>query len=91
MVSPLLLPGQPGFNQILATPPPDPRRGVNYVVRTDSSLMEAVGDDDLEDYLQGGEYDERLDQIEQENSAEIPINEGLRSSVLYLPCSISFG
>ncbi|MEM9815542.1 MAG: hypothetical protein AAF827_03880 [Cyanobacteria bacterium P01_D01_bin.6] len=86
----LLLPGQPGFNQILATPPPDPRQGVAYVQRVDSPVMEAVELSELDEYMLGGEYGERLEQIEIEDAqaTEIPINQGLKSSVLYLPCSV---
>ena len=84
----LIYPGHPDFGTWMAIPPPDPRAGVNYVHRVNGAVMEAVTDDELEDYLQGGEYEERLDEIE-EQEAEIPINEGLQSDVLYLPVSVA--
>lgn len=81
----LLLPGSPEYNRLLAVPPPN--RGERfYVVRPGGSgLMESVSDSELDEYLNSGEYDERLDEI---GDNEIEINSELRSDVLYLPCSI---
>lgn len=83
--SKLLLPGDPGFNETLASPPPG-IQNTNYVVRPGSMLMEAVTEAELREYLLSGEYADRTGEIE----AEIPTNEGLASDVLILPTSISF-
>lgn len=66
----LLLPGEPGFYEILArTPPPDWRAAADrdgntyaYVCEPGSGLLRAVGSVELEEYLAGGEWDERLDE-----------------------------
>jgi hypothetical protein len=89
----LLLPGQPGFNEILATPPPDPGREFNYIVRPGSSgVAEIASEAELTEYLNSGEYDERLAEIEIESNSltEVSINSNLRSDVLHLPCCVSF-
>jgi hypothetical protein len=67
----LFLPGDPGFDETLATPPPDWGRaaaadGQSYafVVRPGSGgVAEAVTLEELEDFLDGGEYEERLQEI----------------------------
>lgn len=66
----LILPGDPLFNETLASPPPDwgahrdqYHGACHYVVRPGSMLMEAVSPGELEEYLNGGEYDERLEEI----------------------------
>ena len=87
----LLLPGQPGFAETLLIPPPSPGMSCDWVMRKGEMLMEAVTGDQLDEYFDSGEYDERLEEIEPEQpqTSEIPINEGLRSTVLYLPCSVA--
>lgn len=84
----LLLPGDPGFNEILATPPPDPGRQYAYVVRAGQQAAEYVSAEDLQDYLEGGEYDQRLSEIDAQ-AQEVEINQDLTSDVLYLPCSVT--
>lgn len=92
MSSPLLLPGEPGFVEILATPPPDPGKQYAYIVRPGSGgIPELATVGELDEYLNSGEYDERLDEIGQEESNAIPINQKLHSDVLYLPKSIKIG
>lgn len=66
----LILPGHPLFDLTLATPRPD-WRGVAakdeqyaFVTEPGSGLMRPVTQADLEDYLYGGEYDERLEEID---------------------------
>lgn len=76
----LLLPGEPGFNEILALPPPSNNRNVSYVVRSGGTLIESVDDAELEEYFDSGEYDERLEQIDIEEA---------ESDILYLPSSVS--
>lgn len=68
----LILPGDPEFNFTLATsPPPNWRQAaakgggfVNFVIEPNSGLMRPVTPEELTEYLEGGEYDERLDEIE---------------------------
>lgn len=77
MTSPLLLlPGQPGFSQILATPLPIP--GQNFICRAGSDVLEpvAAGSEAEREYFLSGEYDARLEEIE--------------SDILYLPCHVEF-
>ena len=69
----LILPGNPLFDLTLATPRPDwrdtaVRDGNTYafVAEPGSGLMRPVTESELEDYLEGGEYDARLAEIEDE-------------------------
>jgi hypothetical protein len=69
----LILPGDPLFAQTLLTPRPDWQQvaikdGDTYafVVRPGSCLCEPVTSEDLTDYLEGGEYDDRLLEIDGE-------------------------
>ncbi len=74
----ILLPGDPGFSETLAAPPPNwgevaARDGSSYAfaVRPDSGgVAEAVTLSELEDFLYSGEYDERLDEIAAEEALE---------------------
>ena len=72
----LLLPTDPGFHEILATPPPTQGRGVNFVCRSGSDVAEEVNERELNEYLEGGEYDQRLQDIQ--------------SDFLWLPDEIEF-
>lgn len=80
----ILLPGDPGFAETLAAPPPNwgdvaARDGSSYAfaVRPGSGgVAEAVTLSELEDFIYGGEYDERLDEIDVEEELyeeEIPL------------------
>ena len=67
----LILPGNPLFDLTLATPPPDWESVANkdgdtyaFVAEPKSGLMRPVTSKELKDYLHGGEYDERLAEIE---------------------------
>ncbi len=83
----LLLPGDPEFRFWLAIPPPDSQHA--YVVRPGGNgLQESVSVEELDDYLLSGEYDERLEEIDEEDAA-IEIEQP-RSSILYLPTAVSF-
>ena len=62
----LLLPSDPGFYEILATPPPTKGQGVNFVCRSGQDVAEEVSEGELTEYLEGGEYDQRLQDIESE-------------------------
>jgi len=61
----ILLPGEPGFAEILATPPPDPGKDYAYVVMPGSGGLLARVDPgrELDEYLLGGAYQERLEEI----------------------------
>ena len=67
----LILPGHPLFNLTLLTPRPD-WQGVAaedeeyaFVAEPGSGLMRPATQRELEDYLYGGEYDERLEDLEE--------------------------
>lgn len=71
--SPLILPGDPLFDATLMTPRPDwgqvaARDGDNYAFVFDpgSLLPRPVTMAELDDYLQGGAYDEQMMEIELE-------------------------
>jgi hypothetical protein len=63
----LILPGNPLFNLTLSTaPPPNWRETAAnhgtfaFVAEPGSGLMRPASPDELQDYLEGGEYEERL-------------------------------
>lgn len=70
-MSGLILPGHPLFDLTLATAiPPGWRQEaescnaqVAFVAELGSGLLRPVSPDDLVDYLEGGEYDERCQEI----------------------------
>ncbi|MEH2198638.1 hypothetical protein [Nostoc sp.] len=67
----IILPGDPEFDWTLQTSiPPHWRQvaqqdpgGFAFCARAGSGVLEPMTDEDLEEYLYGGEYDERLEQI----------------------------
>jgi hypothetical protein len=66
----LILPGDPLFNETLMNPPPNwgevaDRDGdcVSFVADPVTGLFRAVTQAELEEYLEGGEYEERLIEI----------------------------
>lgn len=81
----LILPGNPLFLPTLATPPPEKGRpGYAYVCRAGSDVLELVEERDLDEYLEGGEHDERLSEI----GGDIDYTDDeLNSDILYLPNS----
>lgn len=68
----LILPGDPGFDFTLATAIPPGWLAVaeqigqqcSFVADRDSGLLRPATDQELTEYLYGGEYDERLEDIE---------------------------
>jgi hypothetical protein len=73
----------------MAIPPPDTNHA--YVVRPGGNgLMESVSIDELDEYLLSGEYDERLEEIEEEDTTTVIEIEQPRSNILYLPTAVSF-
>lgn len=72
--SPLILPGTPEFNLTLgAVLPPDWHQvayqtngDFAFIARAGSGLLEPVPWEVAEEYMEGGEWDERLNQIDEE-------------------------
>ncbi|MHC5824346.1 MAG: hypothetical protein ACYT04_53040 [Nostoc sp.] len=74
----LILPGHPKFDWTLSTAIPfhwkqvaqqDPD-GFAFCARAGSALLEPMTDKQLEEYLYGGEYDERLEEIDEADIRE---------------------
>jgi hypothetical protein len=70
----LILPGHPLFEATLqSTLPPGWRQFAHsnpefgFVARAGSGILEAVSYKDLEEYIEGGEYDERLEEMGDED------------------------
>ncbi|WP_416671549.1 hypothetical protein [Egbenema bharatensis] len=68
----LILPGDPEFDRTLASPPPNWREVAArnsgeyaFVARSGSGLLEPVSFRELDDYLEGGEYAQRLQESDQ--------------------------
>ena len=65
----IMLPGDPGFNETLLTPRPDweevaARDGNTYaLVVGEDGIARPVTSIELEEYLEGGEYEQRLMQL----------------------------
>jgi len=71
----LILPGDPEFDLTLASPPPNwqqvaaQHRGeFAFVARSGSGLLEPVSFQELEEYLEGGEYAQRLQDSGQDDT-----------------------
>lgn len=67
----LLLPHEKGFQEILSTPPPSPQN-TNFVVRKGGLMMESVDSNHLSEYLQGGEYEERMEEVDEDGLLWLP-------------------
>lgn len=66
----LILPGHPFFDEYLySTLPPGWRDyafhnpDFAFVGKSGSGILEAVSEEDFEEYIEGGEYDERLEEM----------------------------
>lgn len=59
----LLLPGDPEFERTLGTVLPPAAPGQVFIVRAGSSILEPATPDEVDEYLLGGEYDERLEEL----------------------------
>ncbi|KGF71353.1 hypothetical protein DO97_00995 [Neosynechococcus sphagnicola sy1] len=61
----LILPGHPDFYPTLYghLPPVGGQEHMNFVVRPGELLMSPVSEAELRDYLNSGEYDDRLSEI----------------------------
>ena len=70
-MSKLILPGDALFDFTLSQSLPPNWNAISnqnggqcaFVVRLDTGIMEAVSDPDLDEYLYGGEYIERVEQV----------------------------
>lgn len=56
----LILPGNPLYDLTLGLNLPPALAGSFFVARAGSGLLEAVSEQEFNEYLYGGEYDERL-------------------------------
>jgi hypothetical protein len=70
----LLLPGHPLFNLILATPPPDYNQKlhscgepVSFAMDAEKGIFRCVDPSELKEYLEGGEYDEINEDLDEED------------------------
>ncbi len=66
MASPLILPGDPEFDFTLATmPPPGTIAGgdIAFIARAGSGILHPATQVEVREYLEGGEYDQRLAEI----------------------------
>lgn len=72
----LILPGDPGFYETLSTPPPGWRSEVPsssnafFIVRKGSELLQPVSEQEYIEYSEGGEFEERWDEIDDSLSDE---------------------
>lgn len=73
----LVLPGDPEFNWILQTArPPNWQEKAKdddqyaFVGKTGSGIVEAVNRQEFDEYVYGGEYDERLEEIGDDDDFE---------------------
>ena len=67
----LILPGHPLFDVTLATPPPDwkvkqekSNDGINFVKDLETGIFRSVNDQELTEYLCGGEYEEVMSEYD---------------------------
>lgn len=67
----LILPGDPEFYATLGTTLPPSPPGSAYIVRAGSLLLEPATQEEIDEYLLGGEYDERLSEMEPEEDEEL--------------------
>jgi hypothetical protein len=67
----IILPGDPLFDETLATPPPNwwnskpMETEIALVCDSQSGLMRPASPEELWDYVYGGEYEERLQAIDE--------------------------
>jgi hypothetical protein len=68
-MSPLILPGDPEFAITLGTALPPATPDAVFIVRPGSLLMEPVSADEATEYLNSGEYDDRLLELDDDATA----------------------
>ena len=78
----LILPGHPDFTPTLQAAPffwqemqKDKCQTISYVVDSESGLLRPVKEDDLEEYVYGGELDKVIEQQEEEEEFELFFNQ----------------
>ena len=72
-MSVIITPESPLFYPTLyGTLPPNTDRGACFIVRADNPLLVPATNDELEDYLNSGEYDQRLSDIGWESDWDEP-------------------
>lgn len=59
----LILPGDPEFYTTLGTVTPPAAPDQVFIVRAGSLILEPASPDEVDEYLNGGEYDERLQEM----------------------------
>ncbi|MBL1179448.1 hypothetical protein [Pantanalinema sp. GBBB05] len=64
----LILPGDPEFYQTLGTTLPPAAPDQVFIVRAGSLILEPASPDEVDDYLQSGEYDQRLAEMGDDDS-----------------------
>lgn len=80
----VILPSDPGFYELLSQFLPPGWQQVRskhhgefvFVFRAGSPLMEPVGMDEFDEYFGGGEYDDRLAEIEDDDRDDEELTEG---------------
>ena len=59
----ILLPGDPEYELTLGTVLPPAAPGQVFIVRAGSLILEPATPDEVDEYLMGGEYDERMGEL----------------------------
>lgn len=74
MNSPLFLPGDPRFNETLANPDlfnyealGATKGSMTFIARSDTGLLEPATSEELAEYIYGGEYEERMTRLGEDN------------------------
>lgn len=66
----LILPGDPEFHFTLGTVTPPAAPDQVFIVRSGSLIMEPATPEEVDEYLQSGEYDQRLVEMDDDDSEE---------------------
>lgn len=67
----LILPGDPEFYMTLGTvTPPAPVDSV-FIVRSGSLILEPATPEEVDEYLAGGEYEQRMEEMDDEDSWDV--------------------
>lgn len=77
-MSKLILPGDSEFDFTLGTVPPPAPPGAVFIARAGSGILEPASPEEIREYLNGGEYDERMEEIDEDEEWEAG-NESLLS------------
>lgn len=66
----LILPGDPEFHLTLGTVTPPAAPDQVFIVRSGSLIMEPATPEEVDEYLQSGEYDQRLVEMGEEEEGD---------------------